>query len=125
MITSQRRLKSYANLKCRHVKFEVSDHVYLCVIPQKGISVKRHGKKGKLSPRYVGPFEILDRVGSVAYKEDLSFDESLVKILDRKDKVLRNKIISLVKVLWRNNAVEEATWELESDLQWQYPELFE
>ena len=65
----------------------------------------------------------------MSYKEleleaDLSYEESSVQIIDRKDKVLRNKTIPLVKVLWRNNKVEEATWELESDMQNQYPELF-
>ena len=55
---------------------------------------------------------------------DLSFEDQPVQILDRKNKVLRNKTIPLVKVLWRNNKVEEATWELESDMISQYPELF-
>ena len=55
---------------------------------------------------------------------DLSFEDQPVQILDRKDKVLRNKTIPLVKVLWRNSKVEEATWELESDMISQYPELF-
>ena len=55
---------------------------------------------------------------------DLSFEEQPVQILDQKDKVLRNKTIPLVKVLWRNSKVEEATWELESDMRSQYPELF-
>ncbi|XP_060966863.1 uncharacterized protein LOC133035121 [Cannabis sativa] len=54
----------------------------------------------------------------------MSYEEQPVQILDRKDKVLQNKTIALVKVLWRNSKVEEATWELESDLRAQYPELF-
>ena len=45
-------------------------------------------------------------------------------ILDRKDKVLHNKVVPLVKVLWRNQAVEEATWETETDMREKYPELF-
>ncbi|XP_062118508.1 uncharacterized protein LOC133832141 [Humulus lupulus] len=125
MVTAQSRQKSYADLKRRHVEFEVGDHVFLCVTPKKGISVKRFGKKGKLSPRYVEPFEILDRVSNVVYTEDLSFDESLVKILNRKEKILRNKTISLVKVLWRINVVEEATMELEFDMQQQHPEFLQ
>ncbi|GKB88063.1 putative reverse transcriptase domain-containing protein [Tanacetum coccineum] len=47
-------------------KFEVGDKVLLKVSPQKG--VMRFGKKGKLAPRYVGPFEILERIGHVAYR---------------------------------------------------------
>ena len=51
------------------MEFEVGDLVYLKVSPMKG--VMRFGKKGKLSPRYVGPYKILKRVGSVAYEVEL------------------------------------------------------
>ena len=101
----------------------------------------RFSGKGKLSPRYVGPYEILQRWGEVDYElalpaeldsvhpafylsmlnkclsdpasilpleslgvdEDLSYEEVLVKILDRQIKRLRNKEIATVKVLWRNH----------------------
>ena len=43
--------------------------------------------------------------------ENLTYEEKPVRILDRKEQVLRNRVIPLVKVLWRNHAVEEATWE--------------
>jgi hypothetical protein len=51
------------------LEFEVGDHVYLRVSPMKG--VKRFGEKGKLAPRYIGLFPILEKCGSVAYKLDL------------------------------------------------------
>jgi hypothetical protein len=51
------------------LEFEVGDHVYLRVSPMKG--VKRFGVKGKLAPHYIGPFPILEKCGSVAYKLDL------------------------------------------------------
>ncbi|XP_061993237.1 uncharacterized protein LOC133711082, partial [Rosa rugosa] len=63
---AQSRQKSYADLKRRPVEFETGDYVFLKVSPMKG--VMRFGKKGKLAPRYVGPFEILERVGKVAYR---------------------------------------------------------
>jgi hypothetical protein len=47
-----------------------------------------------------------------------------MRILDRKDQVLRNKNISLVKVLWNNHLVEEASWELEESMRNKYPHLF-
>ncbi|KAM6554167.1 hypothetical protein CsatB_014929 [Cannabis sativa] len=160
MLASQSRQKSYADPKRRDIKFQVGDSVFLRISPIKG--VRRFGKKGKLSPRYIGPFEILERIGQVAYRlalppalsgvhnvfhismlrkyvsdlthvlsyddielqTELSYDEQPIQIIDRKEKVLRNKTIPLVKVLWRNSKVEEATWELESQMQELYPELF-
>lgn len=62
--TAQSRQKSYADCKVRDVAFMVGERVLLRVLPMKG--VMRFGKKGKLSPRFIGPFEILDRVGEVA-----------------------------------------------------------
>ncbi|XP_022158399.1 uncharacterized protein LOC111024888 [Momordica charantia] len=50
----------------RALEFGIGDHVFLRVSPVKGIL--RFGKKGKLSPRYIGPFEILERIGPVAYR---------------------------------------------------------
>ncbi|TYK24242.1 putative Retrotransposon protein [Cucumis melo var. makuwa] len=129
--------------------------------PMKG--VLRFEKKGKLSPRFVRPFEILERIGHVAYClalppsfsamhdvfhvsmlskyvtdpmhvvdydplqiiENLSYEEQLVEILGREVKVLHNRGIALVKVLWQNHGVEEATWEREEDMRTQYAELFE
>jgi hypothetical protein len=63
------RQESYENKRRRPLQFEVRDHVYLKVSPMKG--VKRFGVKGKLSPRYTGPFLILEKCGKVAYKLEL------------------------------------------------------
>ena len=65
LLTAQRWQKSYANVQRRPLEFEVGDHVFLKVMPNRG--VVRFGKRGKLSPRFIGPFEILERVGTVAY----------------------------------------------------------
>jgi hypothetical protein len=66
---AQSRQKSYADPKRRDVSFEVGDHVYLKVSPLRGM--KRFHIKGKLSPRYVGPYPIVSRVGKVAYRLEL------------------------------------------------------
>ncbi|XP_070679233.1 uncharacterized protein [Malus domestica] len=117
--------------------------------------VVRFGKGGKLSPRYVGPYHIIERIGAIAYRlelppelslihsvfhvfmlqkyvpdpshiiqfeplevnPDASYVEEPVTILDREDKVLRNNVIPLVTVLWRNHAVKEATWETEESMR--------
>ncbi|WMV10310.1 hypothetical protein MTR67_003695 [Solanum verrucosum] len=67
--TAQSRQKSYANVRRRELEFQVDDWVFLKVSPMKG--VMRFGKKGKLSPRYVGSYKILKRVGKVAYELEL------------------------------------------------------
>jgi hypothetical protein len=58
--------ESYANKRRRPLEFEVGNHVYLKVSPVKGM--KRFAMKGKLAPRYIGPFPILEKCGNVAYK---------------------------------------------------------
>ena len=66
MRTAFSRQKSYADPRRRDVQFGVGDHVSLKISPMKG--VMRFEKKGKLTPRYIRPFEILDRVGNVSYR---------------------------------------------------------
>ncbi|GKE65000.1 putative reverse transcriptase domain-containing protein, partial [Tanacetum coccineum] len=68
--------KSYADLKRKPMEFEVRDRVMLKVSPWKG--VVRFGKRGKLNPRYVGPFKVLAKVGKVAYKLELPQELSRV-----------------------------------------------
>ncbi|XP_075103258.1 uncharacterized protein LOC142177970 [Nicotiana tabacum] len=159
--TAQSRQKSYSDMRRRDLEFQVDDWVFLKVSPMKG--VMRFGKKGKLSPQYIGPYRILRRVGQVAYelelpqelavvhlvfhvsmlkklmgdpsfavptevigvKDGLSYEEIPVAILDRQIRKLRTKEIASVKVLWRNQKVEEATWEAEEDMKSRYPHLFE
>ncbi|KAL0546624.1 hypothetical protein IC582_016536 [Cucumis melo] len=76
MLTAQSRQKSYAGKRRKDLEFEVGDMVFLKVAPMKG--VLRFEKKGKLSPRFVGPFEILERIGPVAYLLALSASLSAV-----------------------------------------------
>ncbi|KAL8120168.1 hypothetical protein AgCh_017344 [Apium graveolens] len=66
VVAAQDRQHKYANPTRKDMEFEVGEAVLLKVSPWKGLS--RFGKKGKLSPRYVGPFQILRRVGKVAYE---------------------------------------------------------
>ncbi|GJY79100.1 putative reverse transcriptase domain-containing protein [Tanacetum coccineum] len=72
LLTSRGRQKSYADVRCKPMEFSVGDIVMLKVSPWKGVI--RFGKRGKLSPRYVRPFKIIDRVGPVAYKLELPIE---------------------------------------------------
>ena len=161
MTTAQSRQKSYADRRRKPLEFQVGDYVFLKVKPFSGIV--RFGKKGKLAPRYIGPFLILERIGAVSYRlelpselkrvhdvfhvsmlrkyvpddshvlplervevnENATYKTQPIQILDRKVQVLRTKSIPLVKVLWLYHNVEEATWELESEIRSKYPQLFD
>ncbi|XP_044478091.1 probable disease resistance protein At4g27220 [Mangifera indica] len=159
--TAQSRQKSYADHRRQELEFEVGDFVFLKVSPWKGVF--RFGKRGKLSPRFIGSFEILEKIGAVAYRvalppslsrlhnvfhvsalrkylaypshvldyqpiqisEDLSYEEQALEVIDRKKQFLRNRVIPLVKVHWRNHSLEEATWEQEAEIKEKYPQLFD
>ena len=70
------RQKSYADLKQKEIEFQVRDKVFLKVSPWK--KVLRFGRKGKLSPRFIGPYEVTERIGQVAYR--LALPSGLEKI---------------------------------------------
>ncbi|KAA0048733.1 pol protein [Cucumis melo var. makuwa] len=78
MHTAQSRQKSYADVRRKDLEFEVGDKVFLKVAPMRG--VLRFERRGKLSPRFVGPFEILKRIGPVAYR--LALPPSLSTVHD-------------------------------------------
>ena len=120
------------------------------------------GKKGKFSPRYVGPYKILKRVGKVAYdlellaklavvhlifhisllkkcvgdpdsvvpvesvsvKDTIYYEEEPIDNLDRQVRSQRNKEVSSVKILWRSQSIEGATWETEAAMNAKYPHFF-
>ena len=66
LLMAQSKKKSYADRWRRPLEFEADDHVFWKVMLKKG--VVRFGKRGKLSLRFIGPFEVLNRVGAVAYR---------------------------------------------------------
>jgi hypothetical protein len=140
--------------------FEVGDFVYLKVSPMRGLC--RFKIRGKLTPRFIGPFKIMEKRGEVAYqlelspqlsvvhnvfhvsqlkrclhvpeeqipmeyldaKEDLSYQDYHVLILETSERVSQNKRIKMCKVQWSHHTKEEATWEREEELKEKFPSFF-
>jgi hypothetical protein len=157
---AQSRQKSYVDHRRRELSFEVGDFVYLKVSPIRGL--RRFKVRGKLTPRFIGPFKILEKRGEVAYqlvlppqlsdvhdmfhvsqlrkclrvpeeqipmedldaKEDLSYQEHPVRILETSERVMRNKKIKMCKVQWSHHTEQEATWEREEELKVEFPSFF-
>ncbi|GJV67412.1 putative reverse transcriptase domain-containing protein [Tanacetum coccineum] len=124
--TARSRQKSYANKRRKPLEFKVGDRVLLKVSQWKG--VVRFGKKGKLAPRYVGPFEIVEYVQvpleEVEIDENLRLVEVPIEIIERDVKKLKRRRIPLVKVRWNSQQGPEFTWEREDQFQRKYPHLF-
>ncbi|XP_060210559.1 uncharacterized protein LOC132637496 [Lycium barbarum] len=140
---TQSRQKSYTDVRRRDLEFQVDDSVFLKVSPRKG--VRRFGKNGKFSPRYIGPYRIPRRsvfhvsilrkcVGesslivptdTIIVKDGLTYEEVPRAILDRQVFKFRTKEVASLKVLWRSQKVKEATWEAEEDMKSRYSLLFE
>jgi hypothetical protein len=133
--------------------FEVGDFIYPKVSPMRGM--ERFKVKGKLSPRYIGPFKILERKGEVAYqlelpdsfsdvhdvfhvsqlkkclrvleeqlpmeklkvKEDLTYSEYPVRILETSRRITRSEVINMCKVQCSHHSEDEATRGREDELR--------
>ena len=144
----------------RPLEFEVRDHMFPKISPTRGVI--RFGSRGKLSPKFIRPFDIVERVGRVAYRlalppalsgvldvfhvshlrrcirdeshinnyselslrPDMSYEAQPISIIDRRENVLKNKVIRLVRVAWNPHSPGESTWELEEEIRKKYPQLF-
>ncbi|GJT81581.1 hypothetical protein Tco_1055923 [Tanacetum coccineum] len=129
MQAARDRQKSYTDLKHKPMDFQVGDKVMLKVSPWKW--VVHFGKQGKLNPRYIGPFKVLEKVGSVAYNLELLEELSrvhntfhLVEIMDREVKRLKRSRIPIFKVRWNSRRGPEFTWERKDQFRKKYPHLF-
>jgi hypothetical protein len=142
---AQSRQKRYVDHRRRELSFEVGDFVYLKVSPMRGL--RRFKVRGKLAPRFIGPFKILEKRSEISYqfelppqlsdvhdvfhisqlkkclrvteeqlpmkdldvKEDLSYQEYLVKIVEMCERSTRNKKIKMCNMQWSHHTKEEAT----------------
>eukprot|EP00253_Pinus_taeda_P022179 PITA_22179 len=156
---AQDRQKNFADRKRRFKEYQVGDDVYIKIQAKR--STLQWSGCAKIAPRYCGPFQVLARIGSVAYQLALPshirvhnvFHVSILKeyvydprhvirwqdiqvepegevlveplnILDRREVQLRKRVITQVKVQWRQFGPEEATWEDEALIMRNYPGLF-
>jgi transposase InsO family protein len=158
---AQSRQKNNYDRKHKEMVYQPGEQAYLRVTPMKG--THRFGIKGKLAPRYIGPFRILARRGEVAYqlqlppnlsqvhdvfhvsqlrrcfkdpiravdhevlelREDLTYPEYPIRILDQAERRTRQKTIKFLKVQWSHHSGDEATWEREDRLREEYPAFFQ
>nr|GEX47296.1 putative reverse transcriptase domain-containing protein [Tanacetum cinerariifolium] len=122
------RQKSYADVRRKPLEFQVGDKVVLKVSPWKGVI--RFGKRGKLNPRYIGPFKIIAKLkkcmadeplaiplDEIQVDDKLHFIEEPIEIIDREVKRLKQSRILIVKVCWNCKRGPEFTWELEDQMQ--------
>ena len=111
--------------------------------------IRRFNVKGKLAPRYVGPFKVLERKGEIAYRLELPTSLSGVhdvfhisqlkrclrvpeeqapldglEVQETSERVTQNKRIKMCRVQWSHHSEAEATWEREDELKKTYPDLF-
>ena len=77
-----------------------------------------------MSRKYISDPSHVLREQPAQLKENLTYEETPIQIVDRKEQVLRSKVIPFVKVLWKNHEREAATWEPEAQMRLQYPQLF-
>jgi hypothetical protein len=159
IMTAQSRQKSYTDKRRCPLEFEVADHVYLRVSPMKG--VRRFDIKGKLAPRYIGLYPIIDKYGPTSYQvqlpsrlsgvhnvfhvsqlkgclkpptdvvvedtiplePDMTYKTYPIKILDRQNRVTRNKTTRFYNIQWNDHSEDKSTWDHEDFLRSNYPEF--
>ncbi|GJR77155.1 hypothetical protein Tco_0089520 [Tanacetum coccineum] len=138
LLTARSRQKSYADRRLKPLEFEVGDKVS----PWKG--AVHFVKRGKLSPRYIGPFKIaslewvffspcsfyvfrwkkFNLMKEIQLDDKLHMIEEPVEIVDKEVKRLKQSRIPIVKVCWNSQRGPEFTWEREDQIKKKYPHLF-
>ncbi|GJV77518.1 putative reverse transcriptase domain-containing protein [Tanacetum coccineum] len=127
------RQKRYADRRRKPLEFQAGDKIMLKVSSWKGVI--RFSKRGKLNPRYIGPFKILAKkcfsdeplaisLDEIQIDDKLNFIEEPVEIMDREVKRLKQSRIPIVKVRWNSRRGLEFTWEREDQMKKKYPHPF-
>nr|GEX00274.1 hypothetical protein [Tanacetum cinerariifolium] len=127
------RKKSYVDRRRKLLEFMVGDKVILKVSPWKWVI--RFSKRGKMNPRYIGPFKILAKkcfvdeplaipLDEIQIDDKLNFIGEPVEIMHREVKRLKQSRISIVKVRWNSRLGPKFTWDRQDQMKKKYPHLF-
>ncbi|GJY65239.1 putative reverse transcriptase domain-containing protein [Tanacetum coccineum] len=128
------RQKSYDDVRCKPLEFQVGDKVMLKVIPWK--EVIRFGKRGKLNPRFHNTFHVSNLkkclsdeslvipLDEIQIDDKLHFVEEPMEIMDRQIKWLKQSHIPIIKVRWKFRRGPKFSWEREDQFQKKHPHLF-
>ncbi|XP_054818631.1 uncharacterized protein LOC129318081 [Prosopis cineraria] len=126
----QSRQKSYADNRRKDLSFEVGDHVFLKVSPLTGVrrSIRLPGLHNMFHvsqlKKYQPDLSHMIKLEEIEIQKKLTYQTEPNHIVDAKEKQLRNKVIQLVKVIWKGIASGDATWEIENQMRKEYPQLF-
>ncbi|GJU65635.1 putative reverse transcriptase domain-containing protein [Tanacetum coccineum] len=124
------------SLRCCMVELKsVVQPIHVGLRLEEGVCVVRFGNKGKLAPRFVRPFEIIEKkcladptlqvpLDEIRVDDKLNFVEELVEILEREIKKLKRNRIAIFKVRWNSKRGPEFTWECKDQMKSKYPHLF-
>ncbi|XP_074342453.1 uncharacterized protein LOC141680016 [Apium graveolens] len=128
LIAAQDRQRKYADLGRRHKEFEVGDKKVGTVSYQLALPPDLQNIHDMFHITFLKAYHPDNRhvlaYEPIEVQSDLTYEEQLVRIVDGKVQRLRNKEISLVKVIWRNQSIEEITWGSEEDMRKNFPSLF-
>ncbi|WMV46367.1 hypothetical protein MTR67_039752 [Solanum verrucosum] len=119
----------HPDVRRRDMEFQIDDWIFLKVSPMKGVmrfdlAAMHPVFHISLLKKYVGDPASIVPLESVAVKDSLTYEDVTVKFLDSQVQWLRKQEVASVKVLWRSQSVEGATWEAEATMKAKYPQLF-
>ncbi|KAL0847884.1 hypothetical protein Bca101_021131 [Brassica carinata] len=125
LLRAQNRMKQYADARRSDREFKIGDYVYLKLQPYRQHSLKGRNIPHKLSPRFYGPFPVIDPSTPTLpqYLNDVGSRKEPELILEKKMVNRHNKAVTKVLVQWKGYTPQQATWEFYQDFIAKYPDF--